>query len=270
MNILKKIEQSYNTLATKERDIAMYIINNPKVVQSITITQLAENTNTSIGSITRFCKRMECKNFSDFKLQMAIINANSSNKKNSDNNDNTLNEVNMFYREVINKNIESLDEKIILDISEKITTAKRVYIFGLGSSGLTAIELANRLLRMGIVVFTCTDSDSMTIASSLMDSKDLVIAISNSGNSRDIIHAVQSSKHNKATIVSFTSFSDSPLTKCSDLYILVYNSLFLNNENFINTQFSLMYLIDILSIFLLKNEGLSTTMKRTINAIHNK
>lgn len=271
MNIIKKIEQSYNSLAVKERKIAMFVIENSKAIQSMRITELAECTHTSIGSITRFCKKMQCKNYSDFKIQLAMSNGNSDYDKDFlDNNDTILKEVNMFYREVVNKNIQSIDEEKILSVSNSIVKANRVYVFGLGSSGLTAIELTNRLTRMGIIAFHCVDGDSMIISSTLMNENDTVIAISNSGNSQDIIEAVKLSKKNNATVIAFTSFSESPLTEHSDMVILVYNSLFLNSENFINTQFSLMYLIDILSVILLENPTLSHNMKKTIKAIHNK
>ncbi|MFZ8765378.1 MurR/RpiR family transcriptional regulator [Enterococcus diestrammenae] len=271
MDILKLIEQKFNYLAPKERSIGMFILENPDKTQSMTINQLASETNTSIGSITRFCKKMECKNYADLKIKLAMTTAYLNNEKMYDKEiHNTLDEVSSYYKEVIENNIRSINETDILKLIKLINQSDHIYIFGLGSSALTATELKTRLMRMGLNVHTCIEPDTMRITTSLLNPNDLVIAISNSGESKDIVNAVIAAKEKKASVVSFTSFIDSPLTRNSDFFLLVYNSLFLNKENFINSQFSLMYLIDVISIYLLQNQSYALSMKKTINAVLEK
>ncbi|WP_262315869.1 MurR/RpiR family transcriptional regulator [Lacticaseibacillus parakribbianus] len=268
MNILEEIEKSYNSFAPKERTIAMFIIHNPKLVQSMTITDLAARAHSSIASVTRFCKKMKCANYADFKIKLAVSTANGDAAKQKDPSHTTLTQVNEFYKKVVQHTISSVDESVILHVTSLIANAKRVYVFGIGSSGLTALELQSRLSRMGIVAFACTDGDAMRIATALLGQDDLIISISNSGNTPEIIQSVKIARKNHVQIVSFTSFSQSPLTELSDYTVLVYNSLFLDNESFINTQFSLLYVVDVLSVYLLEDPQYSENMRLTIEAVH--
>ena len=268
MNILEQIEKDYNSFAPKERKIAMFIIHNPKRVQAMAITELAEQTESSVGSVTRFCKKMRCSNYADLKLKLAVASVKVPYVNVSKKSETTLERVNDFYRSVVDHTSSSVDESVILHITAMISAANRVYLFGIGSSGLTASELQARLSRMGITAFACETGDAMRISTALADEQDLIINISNSGNTPEIIESAEIAHDKHVPIVSFTSFSQSPLTILSDYTVLVYNSLFLDNESFINTKFSLMYVVDVLSVYLLENPEYAQNMKRTIQAIH--
>ena len=115
---------------------------------------------------------------------------------------------------------------------------------------------------------TCvTDSHMMLMNSSIITKEDLVIGISVSGETTDIIQAVQLAKLRGVSIIGLTAFSESQLAKLSDIYLLAYNSTFVNNERFVNSQFALMYVIDILSMKLLEDNRYQYTMLQTMETI---
>ena len=77
MNLLNNIEAIFSTLSRQERKVALKVLQNPQEVQSMNITKLAKKAGVSNATITRFVRRMECSDFHDFKLKLAISAASS-------------------------------------------------------------------------------------------------------------------------------------------------------------------------------------------------
>ena len=127
--------------------------------------------------------------------------------------------------------------------------------------------MMQRLLRMGFNVHSISDSHMMIINSSIVSKEDLIIGISISGETEELIQALRLSKKRGAKIVGITSFKDSRVSKISDIELIVYNPNFIDRNRFINTQFSVMYIIDLISMVLLEDIKLNKKMQITINAI---
>ncbi|SFD40534.1 MurR/RpiR family transcriptional regulator [Clostridium uliginosum] len=265
MDVLCEIQRIYNSFSDKEKSIADYILQHGDMLKNINITELAKNTGTSGATITRFSKKIGCENFVDMKMKL------SSNKVETDipNEDGIFSYVYQYYNEVIEKTKYLIDKESIFKIVNKIKNAKTIYIYGVGSSGLTGTEMMQRLLRMGFNVHCISDSHMMIINSSIVSEDDLVIGISISGETEEVIQALRISKDNNATVASITSFENSTITKYSDIKFTVYNAKFIDKNRFINSQFSTMYLLDLISMVLLKDSRLSNNMQITINAIIN-
>ncbi|POD89177.1 hypothetical protein S101258_00117 [Lactiplantibacillus plantarum subsp. plantarum] len=63
---------------------------------------------------------------------------------------------------------ERLDSDNLHAAVDLISKARRVYLYGLGSSGYTAQEMTQRLIRMGIAAFSMTDTHIMYISGGIM------------------------------------------------------------------------------------------------------
>nr|WP_317359868.1 MurR/RpiR family transcriptional regulator [uncultured Tyzzerella sp.] len=264
MNILEIIQLKYLEFSLKEQKIADYILENATSIENMNITIFAKNCNVSTATVTRFCQKINCQSFANLKINLSSINIASSSI--STKND-LLYKVHSFYKDIINmtKNIVNIEDlKILYD---KIKNAKRIYIYGLGSSGLTGTEFMLRLIRMGFHCQSITDSHLMLINSSILNENDLVIALSCSGETLDVINAVKLAKKNKCFVASITSFPTSTLSLNSDFFIIVPNPNLLTKNSFINTQFSAIYIIDVLTTIFLEEEEMRKKMNITINTI---
>ncbi|MCR8643957.1 MurR/RpiR family transcriptional regulator [Paenibacillus sp. N1-5-1-14] len=262
------IQQLYPKFSKKEQLIANYILQAGKEIKNMNISVLASHVGVSNGTITHFCKKIGCNNFADLKVQLGGL----SHATTPATEDDILAQVYNFYQAVIERSNQLMDIKFLHRMAGQITKASRIFIYGIGSSGLTANEMMLRLLRMGFNVQSITDSHLMLINSSLVNENDLVIAISTSGETPVIVDATRIAKNNNAKVICFTSFSESTLAQQVDSYILVSNTLFIDKERFVNSQFSVMYAFDMLCMILLSNEDLNRRMQMTIHTIleHNK
>ncbi|KLE14765.1 MurR/RpiR family transcriptional regulator [Clostridium sp. C8] len=265
MDILYKIQKTYGEFSGKERDIADYIMQYGDKIKNISITDLAKEIGTSGATITRFAKKIGCNSFVDMKIELG---ANKIEVPSIDE-EGIFSAAYQYYNEVIERTKMLIDKEAILKVVKEIKKAKNIYIYGVGSSGLTGNEMMHRLLRMGFSVHSISDSHMMIINSSIVSEEDLVIGISISGETQEVVHSLRKSKENGAKTVSITSFEESSISKYSDIKFMVYNPNFIDRSRFINTQFSVMYLLDLISMVLLKDTNLSNKMQITINAIIN-
>jgi DNA-binding MurR/RpiR family transcriptional regulator len=265
MDILLKIQKKFNNLTEKEKDIAKYILEYKAEVKNMSITKLAEETETSPATVTRFSKKIGVTNFVELKMGINTFNELENNAKVDD----IFKNITNFYREVLKKSQQLVDKNTIINLVEEINKAKKIYIYGIGSSGLTAEEMRLRLLRMGFDVSSITDSHLMKINSAIISESDLVIAISISGKTKEIVESLKISQLNGAKTILITSFENTMANKYTDMEVLIYNIAFVDQQRFINSQFSAMHLLDIICTVLLQDKKINEKYGKTVSTILN-
>lgn len=70
-SVLDNITVLYDQLFDAEKKIAKYILNNPKEVVDMTVSELAETSDVSIASVSRFCRKVGLKGFAQLKVSLA-------------------------------------------------------------------------------------------------------------------------------------------------------------------------------------------------------
>lgn len=262
MDILTTIQNIYPQLSSKEKHIAGYVLNKANQIQNMNISVLAAAVGVSAGTITRFCKRINCDSFAEFKIKLS-----SAGKPSKSSDSDLLNQVYDFYSTVVQRSNSLIDKNMLTDIVNAIQQAKRIYIYGVGSSGLTASEFMLRLLRMGFNVQSISDPHLMLINSSILSKDDLIIAISISGETAELVNAVKIAKQNGSKIIAMTCFGESSLACVSDTCVIVAGTMFVNKELFVNAQFSVVYIIDLLTTLFLEDDIYKDKMQITVETI---
>lgn len=265
VDIILEIEQRYNTFSQKEKELANYILNSEEGLRNINITVLAEKIGVSPSTITRFSKKVNCESFVDMKMKINLLKEDVKGEGQRD----LFSDVHSYYSEVIERSRKLLNEELIHKMVRDLESASKIYIYGIGSSGMTAQEMMQRLIRMGFNVYSITDPHMMIINSVVVSPDDLVIGISNSGTTREIIESLKICRKNKAKIIGITSWGEGEICEYSDELIVLPNTSYVGRERFINTQFSIMYLFDLVSMVLLKDPVRRKKMQMTIEAITN-
>lgn len=267
MNTLELLQLKYLEFSPKEQKIADYILQNAKSIENMNINIFAKNCNVSTATVTRFCHKLDLGSFANLKISLGSITLSSylDTYKND-----PLAKVHSFYKDIMNSTNQIVNMKHLKILYNKIKKAKRIYIYGLGSSGLTGTEFMLRLIRMGFHCQSITDSHLMIINSSILNENDLVIAISCSGETLDVVNAVKLARKNKCFVASITSFPNSTLSLNSDFFVITPNSNLLTKNSFINTQFSTIYILDVLTTMFLEEDNIREKMNITIDTILNK
>jgi len=116
----------------------------------------------------------------------------------------------------INDVVSKVDEQSLFQAADEISKEKRIFVLGEGRSGLMAKGFAMRLMHLGYIVYVVGETITPSI-----DKNDLVIAVSGSGKSKNVVSDTQKAKEKGCRILVFTSNLNSPLANISDVTVIV-------------------------------------------------
>jgi len=229
----------YDKMGKAEKRIADWIMENPREIIPLSIVDLAERCGCGEATIVRFARRLGFSGYQDMKISLAQETGSSS-VSTTVTSDDAASEI---YEKVCNdiycameKTRLALDSEALQKACEKIAAARRIVIFGLGNSAPVAKDAEHKLLRAGCNAVAYSDNHMQVIAASHLTKDDIVLAISHSGSSKDIIDALKIAKNTGATTVSITNEGKSPIQSCSDILLHTasdetkYNILALNSR----------------------------------------
>ncbi|MCL2157502.1 MAG: 6-phospho-3-hexuloisomerase [Methanobrevibacter sp.] len=146
----------------------------------------------------------------------------------------------MLMKTAINailKNIESasdyIEEDVITEFMEVLTSSENVFVMGAGRSGLAAKAFGMRLVHLGISAYVVGETISPAIYED-----DCILAISGSGETNTIVSAVKIAKNRGSKALSLTSYPESSLGKISDVVMLVQGrtKIDVDDEDYIKRQ----------------------------------
>jgi SIS domain./Helix-turn-helix domain, rpiR family. len=258
--LLKEIQSKYATFSEKEKILADYLLSSPLEASQSNIKDIAKKTDVSIATITRFCRKISCQSFVELKVKLARESRDDGKRKDIDS------RVRQQYMDML-RDIQGLNNQSSIDNALKlIEHAKRIYIYGLGSSGLAAQELNYRLSRMGFVSEVVTDPHLMVIRSTLLDKGDLLIAFSRSGQTKDLITSVVKAKEKGAKLLALTAYDKTRLAELSDEILWTIHP---SRNAYLSTglDLSALYLIDLISMHFLNDPKRNEIYQETVSAI---
>ncbi len=220
-NIISKIKTNKNFFTNTEKKIADLILDDPDKFITYTMQELAKNADVSQGSIINFSKKFASGGFSDLKLKIAQSIIDSpvfvSEAVKGEESVSTVLARMIEARNVsfeLTRQVNS--EKTWKSAIDKIISAKKIEIYGIFQSATVATSLCYELMQLGISVSFISDILTCAISASMLGEGSLVIAISSSGKTKDILDAVKNAKSNNVPVVAITANINSPLAKMSD------------------------------------------------------
>lgn len=257
--MLHKIRNQYTQFSRSEKIIADYFLKNSQEIINLSIHDLAAKIGTSSSSISRFVRKINDKSFAETKVDLAK-NHMQENYKQSSEIISLADEFELLPSKLLSLINQSCNDIALLNPMSLFTeaidlleNADVVYFFGVGASSLIATDLQQKLIRIGKKCIYHHDSNFGVLNSTTTTSKDVVVAISYTGHTREVLIPVRRSKENGAKIITFTNESSNPLMKMGDVKLLIPDGE--RAESRISTMFSRyeqLYIIDILFLGLSK------------------
>ncbi len=116
----------------------------------------------------------------------------------------------------IDKSLSSVDQKLIDEAVELISSAKQIFVYGSGRSGLVGKFFAMRLVQLGLVAYFIGETITPVV-----NSGDVVILISNTGRTQSTLLVESIVKRINARVIAVTSSEDSPLANNADLKFII-------------------------------------------------
>ena len=227
-DFLVGIRGEYNQFTKAEKKVADFILNNPKKVLFMSITELAEACGVGDTSVFRFCKTMDCKGYQEFKMLLSLsLNEGKQGLGQIEGDISREDSFAQVAQKVLASNIDALRETHSLlkrenfeKVIECFRRAKRICFYGVGTSMPTAMKAADKFLKIEPKVYCVPDSHMQAMMASTMSSGEVAVIFSYSGATKDTIHVAQLARQAGAAIVCVTRFIKSPLTAYADLTLL--------------------------------------------------
>jgi len=271
------LKEILSDLPEGEKRIATYILKNPERVLDLNITELAKSCGGSAAGVVRLCKRLSVGGYRE--LQLRITSDIYSKKQAADETFHLVQGLSAkeIIRSVIHNNRKAMDEILSMideDAMKKaadvIMKAGRIEIFGVGASGMVALDLYQKLQRLGINSSYNFDSHLQITASCGLTAKDAAVAISYSGETAEVLKATQEAKKSKALVISLTRFGQTPISELVDIKLFIPSTEPLVREGAMASRIAQLTVVDILfSIIVSRNtKSAFSHLERTLEAVH--
>ncbi|WP_156290671.1 MurR/RpiR family transcriptional regulator [Oceanobacillus salinisoli] len=219
-NGMERIRQGVEILNPSEKKVAKYILQNPQEILEMPIAQLSEKTNTSEATIIRMCRSLHFKGFRELKLSIsAFVNQEDSevNKYHDISADASLTEI---IKSISNNNMHSIKSTLAItdpnNIEEAIRLldqARRIIVIGVGASAIVALDFEQKLKRINKWCEALIDSHTQLTTAVHLQENDVVLAISYSGETKEVIETLQVAYANQASIISLTGYGTNTVQK---------------------------------------------------------
>ncbi|MGJ3493876.1 SIS domain-containing protein [Piscirickettsia salmonis] len=222
-NLLKHIQNFLHELRKSERKVGEWVLNNSQAVIHLSITDLARYAEVSEPTVLRFCRNIGCQGYQDFKLKLAQSLV-SQPKTPVTLTEITAHDTSTSLKEKIFQGAaialqnaqHDIDAGILDEAIATILAARRVGIFGFGASGVVAQDALHKMFRLSIPAIACMDSHMQSMTALMLSQGDVMLAISRSGRTKEIIESVNLAKNAGATVIGITSHG-TPLANVATL-----------------------------------------------------
>jgi DNA-binding MurR/RpiR family transcriptional regulator len=217
-----RIEGTYSTLRTAEQRVADFILKHPDDLIYLTVTELAERTQTSESTVVRLCQKIGYKGYQEFKIMLArdLVGPTETvygQIAASDSLQTLKAKVFQANAQALKDTIEVLSDAELERAVDAIARCRKIEIYGIGGSAPLALDAYHKFMKLGIVAVWLNDSDLMAMSSSLLAPGDVALGISHTGASRDVCDAMEHAQTAGATTICITHRATSPITRVAQI-----------------------------------------------------
>lgn len=264
MSILKILGAKLETMSQADRQIGQFILDDPERMLTLSSAALAEQTGRSQSSVIKFSQKLGYAGYGQLKL--AVNKAKAQEWHAPAGVIHGTIEASDSYMTILQKLIGSKllsmretmaanGEETIDAVLDALASAPRIQLAGVGASSLVARDFSYKLLKLGRTVLLDNDSHIQVSNASTLSPSDLLIALSHTGASMEILRIAELARDRGARIVSITGLQPSPLMELADISLYTVADEERVRSSAITSRDAQLMLIDILFLLLLRRQA---------------
>ncbi|MFC4653194.1 MurR/RpiR family transcriptional regulator [Lactococcus nasutitermitis] len=224
-SLITRINSYYDNLSKSDQALSDYLLKNIDNAAFLSIQELANSTNVSTATISRFAKKIGYDSFQELKLAIHVTDSVKE--------DDFFSELapSDSYKDILSKNfnsnISSLNSTLNLVSEQDLEKAMKILLatdtcgfFGLGGSNAVADLAFHKFLRMPLKTVFHQDFHYQQMLAAKLTNKDCAFVISHTGKNRDTMRIVEILQSHHVPIIAITSFASSPLAKIADVSLI--------------------------------------------------
>lgn len=224
--MLSNISEQLNNLSAAERKVGECALAEPKWFVHAAVAEIAERAQVSQPTVIRFCRSLNYKGLPEFKLALSASVSQSglpfvhAELNTDDSTTDVMEKVLGNTAAALLGARRSLSEYELENAIAMLTHARRIEFYGVGNSGIVAQDAQHKFFRFGISTVAYCDTHIQLMAAAVLSPQDVLVVISNSGSSIEVLDAVSIAKENGAKVIAITR-EDSPLAQLADCVLAV-------------------------------------------------
>lgn len=228
MNLLQYIRQNYESFTEREKRIADYLLNDNNDIIEMSAKEIGDATNTSAPTVVRFSKKLGFSSLNEMKIKLSISLSNGKNKEEFEYLDRDLSTksiisgVKQSIHTIIDETVNLISECELDNAIDLLSKAKNIYVFSVGVSNLVGLDLYYKMSRINKRCIAHSDTHLQITSSALMEEGDVAVAISYSGDTKEVILCAENAKKNNIPLIVITKASiNNSLEEYSDITLHV-------------------------------------------------
>jgi DNA-binding MurR/RpiR family transcriptional regulator len=279
--ILITIRSLLPNLAPVEQRVAQAVLDDPSGVAWRSISEFAQSCGTSATSVVRFCRAVGLRGYPDLRLALAgavaskdaaAVVAASSDIDPDDDPVTIIKKIAYADAAAVTDTAGRLDVGVLVQVVDALEASGRIDLYGVGASGLVAVDLQTKLQRIGRPAFAFPDPHMAMTSAALRGEGDIAIGLSHTGTTVDTIDALAEARSHGATTVTITNFPWSPITEVADLVLLTAARETTFRSGAMTSRIAQLTVVDCLFVMLAQRDlpGTMDALERTFTAAQGK
>ena len=248
--VFSAIRSAYPKLTAAEQTAADFFLHN-REKGDFSSKVVAARLYVSEASLSRFAQKCGYKGYREFiyEYQRMFQQGNRFLSFSQ-----VTQEVLAHYQDMLDTSSTLVDEGQMRRVSQLLANSSRVYVYGMGSSGFAARELALRLMRTGMLVEAITESHMIRMNAVLADEKATIVAITLSGTTQEVLWGAKEARRRGAKVVLMTSSQDPEVLSLGDETLRMASGEMLSAGFRISPQFPVLVMADLFFAYLMGSD----------------
>jgi RpiR family carbohydrate utilization transcriptional regulator len=212
--MLDRIRASIPALPPAEQRVAKLLLADPRSFATLPVAELSERAHVSKPTVVRFCRSVGYDGLADFKLKLAgSVNEGVPFVHRSVDEDDKAGDI---VVKVIDNAVAAMlryrnaaanqsMERAIQALAEACRQGRRIEFYGVGNSGIVALDAQHKFFRLGVTATAVSDGHIQVMSATMLKPGDCAVIISNSGRSRDLLDVADIARRRGATVIAITA-----------------------------------------------------------------
>lgn len=223
-NFWELLQQRQGQLTRSGHAVADYLLQHADEAQYLSISSLARECNVAEATVFRFCRALGFEGYHEMRIALAQANATGTMSSQRELQPGASTETLFEHASArlftaINGTQNALSVEAVDEAARMLREAKQVFCFGQGGSMLLANDICARFASLSTKFRTSGDSHLQLLTASLMNEADVVLFVSYSGATRDMMETLRTAKAAGAKIILLTHYEDSPGASLADVVL---------------------------------------------------
>lgn len=224
--VIPKLAERMEGFPQSERKVAQYVSDHLDTMVGLSIKQLSTLSDSSEAAVVRFCKTLGYKGYRDFSIRLAeelAVNQTLADKdaysdiREGDDAEHIIRNVSYHNIQALEDSSLLIDAELVVRAAEILFQARRIDFYGLGASNFVAQDAQYKFMRISKPSTAYADPHMQLISAENLTENDAAVAISWSGETKEVLDAVKHAKKNGAPIIAITRCTKTSLAELADI-----------------------------------------------------